>query len=93
MIKVKGFGSCPTYGHWISLCGEVDPAKHFGFVYLVYCKKTGQYYLGKKQLNSVTKRKVAGKTRKKVVTKESDWMTYETSSEYIKKDIESFGKE
>ncbi len=40
MIKVKGFGSCPTYGHWISLCGEVDPAKHFGFVYLVYCKKT-----------------------------------------------------
>nr|DAJ98569.1 MAG TPA: GIY-YIG nuclease superfamily protein [Caudoviricetes sp.] len=91
-MKIKGFGNCPEYGHWISLCGEIDPAKYFGFVYLVYCKKTGQYYLGKKQFNNVSKKKVAGKTRRKVVTKESDWLTYQTSSEYIKKDIETFGK-
>ncbi|QBP33112.1 GIY-YIG homing endonuclease [Shigella phage Silverhawkium] len=91
-MKIKGFGDCPTYGHWVSLCGEIDPAKLFGFVYLVYCKKTGQYYIGKKQFNSITKKKVAGKTRRKVVTKESDWMVYQTSSEYIKKDIEAFGE-
>lgn len=68
-MKIKGFGNCPVYGHWISLCGEIDPANYFGFVYLVYCKKTGQYYIGKKQFNNITKKKVAGKTRRKVVTK------------------------
>lgn len=90
-MKIKGFGNCPEYGHWVSLCGAIDPTKLFGFIYLVYCKETGQYYIGKKQFNSVTKKKVAGKTRRKIVTKESDWKSYKSSSEYLKADIETYG--
>lgn len=93
MVKIKGFGNCPEYGHWISVCGEIDPSKYFGFIYLVHCKETGQFYIGKKQFNSITKKKVTGKVRKKTVVKESDWKTYATSSEYIKRDLEEFGQD
>lgn len=82
-----------SYGHWKSVVGDFDPLQHFGFIYLVYCRVTKRFYLGKKQLISQTKVKIANSTRRKTVIKESDWLTYCTSSEYIKKDIVLHGKE
>lgn len=87
MPKVK------QYGHWKSVVGDFDPLDYFGFIYLVYCRVTKRWYIGKKQTISQTKRKVPGSTRKKTTTRESDWLTYCTSSEYIKKDILDHGKE
>lgn len=81
------------YGHWKSLVGEFNPTDYFGFIYLVYCRETKRYYIGKKQTVSQNRIKVKGSTRKKLVTKESDWITYTTSSDHIKKDLESFGKD
>lgn len=82
-----------TYGHWTSAVGEFNPLEYFGFIYLVYCKATKRFYLGKKQFISQSKVKVAGSTRRKTVIRESDWKTYCTSSEYIKKDLVLHGKE
>ncbi|XAO54270.1 GIY-YIG homing endonuclease [Yersinia phage vB_YenM_P778] len=79
------------YGHWTSLCGEIDSSQYFGFVYMVYCHETHRFYIGKKQFNSVSRKTVAGKKRKQVTVKESDWMKYQTSSQYVKEDIEKFG--
>lgn len=81
------------YGHWVSLCGEIQPEKLFGFVYVVYNKAHNRFYIGKKQFFSVTKKKVVGKTRRKTCIKDSNWLKYLTSSEYVKKDIEELGKE
>lgn len=82
-----------TYGHWTSAVGDFDPLEYFGFVYIVYCRATKRFYLGKKQFISQSKVKIAGSTRRKTVIRESDWKTYCTSSEYIKKDIVLYGKE
>lgn len=81
------------YGHWKSNVGEFTPTDYFGFLYLVYCKSTKRFYVGKKQTISQTKKKIPGSTRKKTTTKESDWLTYCTSSEYIKKDLEKYGED
>lgn len=82
-----------NYGHWQSLCGEVDPSLHFGFIYLIYCKETKKFYIGKKQLVSVSRKFVPGKKRRQVTTKESDWLTYSSSSQYVKADIEKYGED
>lgn len=81
------------YGHWKSEVGEFNPMEWFGFIYLVYCRETKRFYIGKKQLISQTKKKILGSTRKKTITKESDWLTYCTSSDYIKKDLATYGEE
>lgn len=87
MPKIK------TYGHWQSVVGDFDPLQYFGFIYLVYCRATKRFYLGKKQLISQSKVKIPGSTRRKTLIRESDWRTYCTSSEYIKKDLVVHGKE
>lgn len=81
------------YGHWTSLVGAFAPLDYFGFLYVVYCKETKKWYIGKKQTISVSRKKVPGKVRKQVITKESDWLTYCTSSEYIKKDMKLYGED
>ncbi|AZV02306.1 hypothetical protein Arno18_120 [Pectobacterium phage Arno18] len=80
-----------TYGHWQSEVGEFNPDDYFGFLYLVYCKENKKFYIGKKQVISVSHKKVAGKVRRQKIVKESDWKTYQTSSQYVKADIEQFG--
>lgn len=92
-MRVKGFGNCPVYGHWVSLCGEIAPDKLQGFVYLVHCKETHKWYIGKKNFFSELKKKVAGSTRRKKIKKPSGWESYETSSDYIHDDIQMFGKD
>jgi len=80
------------YGHWefpIEFC--VDD--WFGFIYRVINRTTGQEYIGKKQFFSITRKKVAGRTNRKVVRKESNWKKYTTSSKYINADIKEYGKD
>jgi hypothetical protein len=66
--------------------------EYVGFVYIITMKDTGKKYLGKKLF--VSRRKLAplkGKTRKRTVVKESDWMTYYGSSEEVKLLVEELG--
>ena len=81
------------YGHWKSLVGAFVPLDWFGFLYLVYCKETKKFYIGKKQTISQSRVTVKGQKRKKIVVKESDWLTYCTSSTYIKADIKKYGED
>lgn len=70
------------------------PENTFGFIYIVTHTPTGRKYLGKKQLISVQKKALGKKelalltdgraSKKKTVTKESDWKTYYGSHPEIK---------
>ena len=66
---------------------EIKPYE--GFVYMITNLINGRRYLGKKHF--WTRRKEKGKTRK--VTRESDWENYYGSSDLLKADIASMGKE
>lgn len=70
------------------------PENVFGFIYKITNGKTGQFYIGKKQVVSVRKRKfgkreiaaLEDKRMKKYeyVTKESDWKEYRSSNKVVK---------
>lgn len=63
-----------------------------GFVYEVQDKSNGKKYIGKKGFWSTRRLKpLKGKTRKRVVKKESDWMKYYGSNEQIKLLLEEHG--
>lgn len=78
------------YGHW-EYPTEIDPNEWFGFVYRIIDLDTGQHYLGKKQFWSTTRKTIKGKTRKKIVRKQSDWMRYTSSSRHINEAITERG--
>ena len=63
-----------------------------GFVYVITNNADGKMYVGKKQFQSKTKLPpLKGKKRKRIVIKESDWMSYYGSSELVKELVESQG--
>ena len=63
-----------------------------GFVYVITNNTDGKMYVGKKQFQSKTKLPpLKGKKRKRIVIKESDWMSYYGSSELVKELVESQG--
>jgi hypothetical protein len=68
-----------------------DPTDYVGFVYLIINKISGRRYIGKKLFWS-SKRKQVNKVRKRIKI-ESDWKTYWSSSEELKKDVATFGEE
>jgi hypothetical protein len=76
------------------------PDEIIGFVYLITNKSTGKKYIGKK-LAKFTKTKTktvtlkSGEKKKKRIKtyEESDWKTYWSSSEELKKDVASLGEE
>jgi hypothetical protein len=76
------------------------PDDIIGFVYLITNKVTGKKYIGKK-LAKFTKTKTKTVTLKSGVKKkkrvktyeESDWKTYWSSSEELKKDVASLGED
>lgn len=78
-------------GHWL-YPGEFDPNEWFGFVYRIVNLNNNMEYIGKKQFFSTQRKTVKGKTRRKIVKKETDWKTYRSSSEYLKTDIEELGE-
>ena len=76
------------------------PEDCVGFVYLISCNTTGRLYVGKKLAKfsrttyKIVKLKNGTKKKKKIRSKiSSDWQTYWSSSDELKKDIESLGQE
>ena len=56
-----------------------------GFVYLISNEKTGEWYVGKKSLYSTRSLPpLKGYKRKRKVTKQSNWLTYQSSSQTVK---------
>lgn len=87
---------------WFFQGNEVNelPDDIVGFVYLITNKSSGKKYIGKKLAKfSKTSYKVVtlkngNKKRKKIRSKvDSDWRTYWSSSEDLKKDVELLGEE
>lgn len=80
-----------SYDNPWTFAGEVfdssDARGFAGFVYLITNTVTGQMYVGRKYFDSV--RKQRGKRRRKRT--ESDWMSYYSSSERLKADVEKYG--
>jgi len=78
---------------------EDMPEGTFGFIYKITNGKTGQYYIGKKQVVSIRKRNfgkrelesMSDKRLKKyeMIIKESDWKNYRSSN----KDVQDWFKE
>lgn len=67
--------------------------QYHGFVYEVTEVATGKKYIGKKGFWSTRRLPpLKGKTRKRLVIKESDWRTYHGSSEEVKFLVESGGE-
>ncbi len=67
------------------------PEGFFGFVYLITNILTSKKYIGRKYFGTSRRIKVKGKTRRKVVRKESDWRTYVGSSKSVLADINEYG--
>lgn len=67
---------------------------HYAFTYILTFKPTGQKYIGKKVL--ISKRKLPplkGKTRKRIVLKDSSWRKYWSSSRIVAGLIEQHGED
>ena len=86
---------------YLSSIDDFDNSENLiGFVYKITNLKTGRIYIGKKNLYHSKKTKISKKektetkTRKtfKVVTKQSDWMTYYGSCKELKDDLKVLGK-
>lgn len=66
---------------------------NIGFVYQITNLQNGKKYIGKKWFWSTRKLPpLKGKTRKRTVKKESDWMKYFGSSEEVKLLVEQHGE-
>lgn len=67
---------------------------YFGFVYEITDLDNGKKYIGKKWFWNTRKRPpLKGKTRKRIVTIESDWQDYFGSSDEVKLLVEQKGKD
>lgn len=67
---------------------------YVGFVYLIVDNNNGMKYIGKKNFYSTQRlRPLKGKKRRRVVKKESDWMSYHGSSEEVKSLVDQYGSE
>jgi len=64
--------------------------KNIGFVYLIVNKTTNRRYIGKKLFWFSKTRQVKGKKKKEKVP--SDWKTYWSSSDDVKKDVAELGE-
>ena len=82
-----------TYkGKYITELSDM-PENVFGFIYKITNGKTGQFYIGKKQVVSIRKRKFGKKEtaalqdkrmkKYEMVTKESDWSSYRSSNKEV----------
>lgn len=81
--------------HWL-YTGKLlleAPENYFGFVYIITNKTSGKKYIGRKYFGTTRRVKVAGKKRRKVVRKDSNWKEYTGSSKNLNSDILKLGKE
>ena len=68
---------------------EEIPETAYGYVYLITNTVTGRKYIGKKLFWFRKTKQVKGK--KKRIKVESDWRDYWSSSDEVKKDVETVG--
>lgn len=80
-------------GHWITELDDFDPEQWYGFCYRIINNVTKQEYLGKKQLKSRNRVKVAGRKNRKIVFRNTNWKKYTSSSKRINEEIEEHGIE
>tara|TARA_B110000858_G_scaffold180034_1_gene217276 strand:+ start:1616 stop:2053 length:438 start_codon:yes stop_codon:yes gene_type:complete len=75
--------------HWLynNTIIEEAPTGSFGFVYLITNIKSGKMYIGRKYLGKTRRVKQKGKSRRKVIRKDSDWRTYIGSSKTLQEHI------
>ena len=87
--------------HWLykdEQVNEMPPGKQ-GFVYLITNLLTDKKYIGRKYATTTRrkpltkKQRAAGRVRKDVIKKDSNWANYTGSNIPLNKDIEEFGKE
>jgi hypothetical protein len=67
------------------------PEGYVGFVYLITNQLTGRQYVGKKNFFSTRRKRVAGKSRRKTITTESDWREYHGSNSVLVADVQTHG--
>jgi hypothetical protein len=87
--------------HWIYNNEPIEelPQGVAGFIYKITNMENGKMYIGRKYAVSVRRKaltkvqKAAGRKRKEVVTKESDWAKYTGSSKVLNEDIKTLGKD
>jgi hypothetical protein len=70
---------------------EVIPEEAYGYVYLITNTVSGRKYIGKKLFWFRKTKQVKGK--KKRIKVESDWRDYWSSSDEVKKDVETLGSD
>ena len=73
--------------------GDDEIEGYASFVYMITNLETGKRYIGKKIFKSIRKQKVKGKTRRKKVTKDSDWKSYFGSNKLLQEDVERLGSD
>ena len=73
--------------------GDDDIEGYAAFVYHITNLETGKQYIGKKIFKSIQRKKVKGKTRRKKVTKESNWKSYFGSNLALLADVERLGQD
>ena len=73
--------------------GDDEIEGYASFVYIITNLETGKRYIGKKIFKSIRKQKVKGKTRRKKVTKDSDWKSYFGSNKLLQEDVERLGQD
>ena len=80
--------------HWLYKNKVLTEAHkdYFGFVYSITNLKSGKKYIGRKYFGTTRRVKVAGKKRRKVVRKDSNWREYTSSSKQLNSDILKLGK-
>jgi len=81
-------------GHWNTKLKPSELEGKLGFVYLLTHRESGRKYVGIKQMISKFRRPpLKGKKRRRVAYKETDWRTYCSSSEEVKRIIEEQGED
>lgn len=73
--------------------GDDEIEGYASFIYMITNLETGKRYIGKKIFKSIRKQKVKGKTRRKKVTKDSDWKSYFGSNKLLQEDVERLGSD
>lgn len=68
------------------------PEDFVGFVYLITNHNTNKKYIGKKLFWSTNRVKQKGKSRRRVVRKQSDWRDYFGSNQTLLEDIQVNGE-
>lgn len=73
---------------------EDDAEGYAGFIYLITELDTGRQYIGQKIFrNKVSKKPLKGKTKRRIVRKQSDWLEYFGSNDELKQLVAEKGTE